>query len=231
MDRLNAVNGQRAFTYSQTYAYDPIGNITCKSDVGSYTYNYGNQPHAVTQAGNITLQYDTNGNMTQRAVSGGNTLGFTYNQDNMPTGITQNGTSYIAYTYDENGQRIRKQNLFTGNTVLYFGDAYEVRGSVGVIHLFAGTQRVVSIRTDGYEQWYLSDHLGSASIVTDQNGAIQERMDYFPFGTFRERSDYSSTFPPVNYAFTDQEDDDDTGLYNYKSRLYDPVLGRFHLPG
>ena len=145
----------------------------------------------------------------------------------MPTGISKNGSSYIAYTYDENGQRIRKQNLFTGSTVLYFGDAYEVRNNVGVIHLFAGTQRVVSIRTDGYEQWYLSDHLGSASIVTDQTGALQERMDYFPYGTFRERSEYSSTFPQVNYTFTDQEDDDDTGLYNYKGRLYDPVLGRF----
>ncbi len=143
----------------------------------------------------------------------------------MPTGIAKNGSSYITYTYDENGQRIRKQG--PGNTALYFGEGYEVRGSVGVVHLFAGTQRVVSIRSDGHEQWYLSDHLGSASIVTDENGAVQEKIDYFPYGTYRERSDYSSTFPPVNYTFTDQEDDDETGLYNYGARLYDPTLGRF----
>jgi len=31
----------------------------------------------------------------------------------------------------------------------------------------------------------------------------------------------------VNYTFTDQEDDDETGLYNYRARLYDPLLGRF----
>jgi len=39
--------------------------------------------------------------------------------------------------------------------------------------------------------------------------------------------DYDSTFPNVNYTFTDQEDDDETGLYNYDARLYDPQLGRF----
>ncbi len=115
--------------------------------------------------------------------------------------------------------------------MLYFGEVYEERttsgGTVGVIHLFAGSQRVASIRTDGYEQYYHPDHLGSASIVTDQAGTIQEKIEYFPFGSLRERSDYSSSFPAVNYTFTDQESDDEVGLYNFKARLYDPVLGRF----
>jgi len=164
--------------------------------------------------------------MTQRAVSGGNTLAITYNYDNMPTGITKNGSSYIAYTYDGNGQRIRKQNLFTGSTVLYFGEVYEVRGTVGVINLFAGNTRVASIRSDGYEQYYHSDHLGSATVITDASGNQQETIQYFPFGTYRQQATNGS-FPPANYTFTDQEYDDDTGLYNYKSRLYDPVLGRF----
>ncbi len=177
-------------------------------------------------AGNITLQYDNNGNMTQRAASGGDTLAITYNYDNMPTGIAKNGSSYIAYTYDGSGQRIRKQNLFTGNTVLYFGEVYEVRNNVGVIHLFAGNTRVASIRSDGYEQYYHSDHLGSASVITDASGNQQQAIQYFPFGAYRQNTT-NPNFPTVNYAFTDQEIDDDTGLYNYKARLYDPVLGRF----
>ena len=202
----------------------------CKSDVGSYTYNYGSQPHAVLSAGNITMQYDANGNMTQKAVSGGDTLSFTYNQDNMPVSISKNGVNnYLTYTYDGSGQRIKKTGPST--TVLYFGEVYEERttsgGAVGVIHLFAGSQRVASIRTDGYEQYYHPDHLGSASIVTDQAGAIQEKIEYFPFGSLRERSYYSTSFPDVNYTFTDQESDDEVGLYNFKARLYDPVLGRF----
>ena len=100
LDRLLSATGTGTNPYTQSYTYDVIGNITYKSDVGSYSYTYGNKPHAVNSAGNITLQYDNNGNMTQRAVSGGDTLAITYNQDNMPTGITKNGSSYVAYTYD-----------------------------------------------------------------------------------------------------------------------------------
>ncbi len=96
-----------------------------------------------------------------------------------------------------------------------------------MMHLFAGSQRVVSIRSDGHEQYYHPDHLGSASIVSDETGTIQEKIEYFPFGSYRERSDYNPSFPDVNYTFTDQEEDDEVGLYNYKARLYDPVLGRF----
>jgi RHS repeat-associated protein len=57
-----------------------------------------------------------------------------------------------------------------------------------------------------------------------------------PYGTYRYGTspdqqmgtyDYDTSFPNANYTFTDQEDDDETGLYNYKARLYDPQIGRF----
>ena len=34
----------------------------------------------------------------------------------------------------------------------------------------------------------------------------------------------------LSYTFTDQEDDDELGFYNYGARLYDPVLGKFLSP-
>ena len=57
-----------------------------------------------------------------------------------------------------------------------------------------------------------------------------------PYGTYRYGAspnqqmgtyDYDTSFPNANYTFTDQEDDDETGLYNYGARLYDPQIGRF----
>jgi RHS repeat-associated protein len=59
--------------------------------------------------------------------------------------------------------------------------------------------------------------------VTNGAGDIRERIEYFPFGTYKGVNQN----PAVNYTYTDQEDDDDTGLYNFKARLYDPHLGRF----
>ena len=226
LDRLLTATGTGQNPYSQTYAYDRIGNITSKSDVGNYAYTYGNRPHAVRTAGSISLQYDANGNMTQRS-AGGVTLDLAWNENNKPSLIKRNGTDYVRLTYDGNGERVRKENLSTGAVTRYYGDIYEERGAIGVIHLFANNRRIVSIRSDGYLQYDHGNHLGSASVVTDAYSNRKETIEYFPFGAYRIRTDYDPAFPNVNYTFTDQEDDDETGLYNFKARLYDPLLGRF----
>jgi RHS repeat-associated protein len=140
----------------------------------------------------------------------------------------------VTFMYDGNGNRVRK--VKGSNTTYYYGDAYEKRNTVGIIHLFANHQRLASIRTDGKNQYYHGNHLGSASVITDQNGNLKQKIEYFPYGTYRYGTspdqqlgtyDYDTTFPNANYTFTDQEDDDETGLYNYKARLYDPQIGRF----
>jgi len=231
LDRLLTANGIGTNPYSQSYQYDRIGNITYKSDVGTYSYgDYSIRPHAVQAAGPFTFTYDANGNMTSRN-GGGDSISIPsdkWNYENKPIQI-QRGTTIINLTYDGNGQRVKKQNP-SGQTTLYFGEAYEVRGGVGVIHLFAGKQRVASVGSDGYTQFYHANHLGSACVITDQNGLRKERIEYFPFGSYREAIDYDGNFPDVNYTFTDQEDDDELGFYNFKARLYDPVLGRFISP-
>ncbi len=212
------------------YNYDAIGNIIFKTDVGSYTYNYGNRPHAVNSAGNISLQYDLNGNMTQRSVSGGDTLNITYNYDNKPDIIQKNGNNFIGFTYNGSGNRVKKHNYAIGQDVVYFGGLYEERSGVGIIHVYAGGERVASFRTDGNSQYYYDNHLGSATIVTDQTGARKERLEYYPFGTYSETRDDDPNFPNVSYTFTDQEEDLEIGLYNFRARLYDPVLGKFVTP-
>ena len=161
----------------------------------------------------MSFPYDANGNMTQKTVSGGTSRNITWNYDNKPVSI--NG---IQFTYDGKGNRVRKAG---NSTTLYYGDTYEQRAGVGSIHLFANNQRIVSIRTDNKNQYYHGNHLGSASVVTDSTGATKEKIEYMPFGTYHDRQDLDTTFPNANYTFTDQEDDDETGFYNYKARLYD----------
>jgi len=76
-------------------------------------------------------------------------------------------------------------------------------------------------------QYYHGNHLHSASVITDGYGNTKETIEYHPYGTYRLRTDLDASFPNVNYTFTDQEEDDEAGLYNYEARLYDPLLGRF----
>ena len=164
--------------------------------------------------------------MTQKNVVGIITT-IQWNYDNKPTSITRDNIT-VSFTYDGNGQRVKKTapNL----TALYFGEGYEKRGSVGIIHLFTGNQRIASVRSDGTTQYYHPDHLGSSWIVTDGNGAIKEKNEFYPFGTYLDSFTSYPSYPPVNYTFTGQEEDDEVGFYNYNARLYDPVLGRFISP-
>jgi RHS repeat-associated protein len=142
--------------------------------------------------------------------------------------LNPKGSTTVSFNYDGNGERVKK--VSSTQTVYYFGEFYENRGGIGVYHLFAGNRRIASIRTDGKHQHFHSNHLGSASVITDDYGNRKERMEYLPFGTYLESVDYDGAFPDVFHTFTGQEEDDELGFLNYGARLYDPLLGRFISP-
>jgi RHS repeat-associated protein len=74
--------------------------------------------------------------------------------------------------------------------------------------------------------YYFSDHLGSASVVTDSSGAIQKESDYYPFG-----GEMVITGSDINnYKFTAKERDSETGLDYFGARYYGSSLGRFMTP-
>jgi len=67
------------------------------------------------------------------------------------------------------------------------------------------------------------DHLGSASVLTDSRGTITGEMQYYPYGEIFQNSTDSS----VSHLYTDQEKDEETELYYYGARYYDPRLASF----
>ena len=73
--------------------------------------------------------------------------------------------------------------------------------------------------------YYLHDNLGGIDAVVDENGKVVERNDYLPFGS--DRIQTQPTTNTNNYGFTGKELDDETGLYYYGARYYDPEIGRF----
>jgi RHS repeat-associated protein len=83
--------------------------------------------------------------------------------------------------------------------------------------------------------YFISTHNGSTDIVTNADGAPVARFVYEPFG--RVNSDLTDLDPDRNgihygetFMFTGQELERETGLYNYRARLYDPETGRFLQP-
>jgi len=217
------------------YQYDPIGNMTYKGDLGFMTY--GEQkglspqgtvpitaPHAVTTAGSNSYGYDPNGNMT----SSPNKL-MTYDVENRMIKL-ETSTETTLFTYDSGGSRIRKQTGATSTT--YISSLFE-KDSTGETrkYIFAGANRVASITTNAVIpaqagiHYYHSDHLGSSNVITDEQGAQVQRCEYTPYGTtaVNEGADV------VKHKFTGKELDN-TGLYFYAWRYYDPTIGRFCQP-
>ena len=90
-------------------------------------------------------------------------------------------------------------------------------------HIYMGSQRIVSkLNNSGGFYFYHPDHLGSSSLITDGTGALTQHIQYVPFGeVFVEERTNSRSTP---YKFNGKELDEETGLYYYHARYYDPRL-------
>lgn len=70
--------------------------------------------------------------------------------------------------------------------------------------------------------YYHSDHLGSTSYVTDEDGNITQYEAYLPYGELLVDEHSSSESMP--YKFNGKQLDDETGLYYYGARYMNPVV-------
>ena len=87
------------------------------------------------------------------------------------------------------------------------------------------SMRVVTFKAvPGTERtcYYHRDHLGSTTLITNESGEVVQRVEYLPTGeTFIEQQDTSWVSP---HKFNGKELDEETGLYYYGARYYDPRL-------
>jgi RHS repeat-associated protein len=217
-------------TYDRTYAYDAIGNITSKSDVGTYTYQDPLHVHAVTHIDGVQrYAYDANGNMTQRDRDGDGAYdqALTFTAENKVQTVTEGGEE-TTFTYDGNGARVKKED--SSGTTYYVGGLYEKMAAGGVVtttsYYYAAGQRVAMRTTVGVSTTvtYLhGDHLSSTSLTTDAAGALVARVLYYPYGETR----YTEGTLTTDYGYTGQRNEAGLGLMDYGARFYDPTLGRF----
>jgi RHS repeat-associated protein len=140
----------------------------------------------------------------------------------------------MSYTYDGNGERVLKSNTSTGAAVKRYwsmagntlaeGDA---SGNLTAEYIYFGGRRVARIDLPANTvHYYLSDHLGSTSIVANAAGVVEEESDYYPFGT-----EVVVTGPGANeLKFTGKRRDAESGLDNFGARYNSSSLGRFMTP-
>ncbi|MEH0021379.1 MAG: FG-GAP-like repeat-containing protein [Desulfobacter sp.] len=222
---------------TRTYEYDHLHRLVSELSSGTgvvagtsvevIEFNYEDTPGPPVHAPSQTR---TNGTLTEytytatgnRSYKNDGFQGTTYesNADNMISKITIDGTE-TEFFYDADNKRVRKtQGL---SATLYFGDRFEIINGTPTLYVFAGNLRVAQV-TDSDLAYFHKDHLGSTSAMSRQDGTVIDFGEYLPYGQDRSTNGLLNFSP---YKFTDQEQDQGTGLYNYDARLYDPLIGQF----
>ena len=140
-----------------------------------------------------------------------------------------------TYTYDGDGNRVAKSNgPATSNGTLYW---YMTPGIVAESDL-AGTLESEYVFFDGERTarrdfgtgagvfYYFSDHLKTASVITDAAGTPKAESGYYPWGGELQFVNNDSN----HYKFTGKERDNETGLDYFGARYYSNGLGRWITP-
>jgi RHS repeat-associated protein len=215
--------------WGNTYNYDPWGNLTGKGEMKSaspatcageslneYT-DWANRLHTYSGVDNW---YDAAGNMTHDATTG---LDYSYDAENRIT-----GAGGYTYTYDADGNRVEKSNGSTGTIYWYMSPGIvgesDLSGNLQSEYVFFDGERIARKDFPGNTvSYYFSDHLKTASVITDSTGNIKEDEDYYPWGGELQMVNGD----PNHYKFTGKERDAETGLDYFGARYYGNWLGRF----
>lgn len=226
-DSLNQLYSMTANGVTVPYRYDSVNNLTNKENLAQ---SYGGSqtcggcapmrgPHALATSKNVIYNYDKNGNM----ISATDGTSITWNAENMPTHIVRGSVVMDKFYL---GETLWKK-VEGGHTTYYLPSA---RVEDGRFRKFFGSfaerspnDGVAGSGNDGKLKFYHSDHLGSASLVTDESGAVIRKQTYMPFGEDRSVNPNSFT-PKYQFNFKEKES---TGFYDYGARLYNPVTGRW----
>ena len=223
------------------YKYDSNGNIICEQD-GSFESN-GNDTayHKIEQETEDVYSTDYGWGLFKEDKTGSTTSRYrrtyTWNERNQLVSSVDANYS-TAYVYGQDGQR---SNKYTGNSeTLYFNKMWthhtdsgnSIYGGQTSKNIYLGETRIVTKLNAGkeptyqeeyYKQYYYhSDHLGSASLISDYKGNEYQRIEYTPYGETWVEKTQNTGLEYLPYKFTAKELDEETGLYYYGARYLDP---------
>jgi RHS repeat-associated protein len=214
---------------TESYTYDPVGSRLSSLGLSPYVNNTSNE---LTSTPNASYAYDYNGNTTSKTVSSG-TTNYTWDYENRLASVTLAGTGgSITFKYDPLGRRIQK--VFTQNststTINYLYDGsnavVDIDQNGNVLARYAETQDIdepLAELRSGTTSYYEADGLGSVTSLSNGAGAIANTYAYDSFGNVT-----ASTGSITNrFQYTAREFDSESGLYYYRARYYDSLIGRF----
>jgi len=212
------------------YSYDTNGNLIAKQndhgrerDNWTYEYDYENRLIKAIRAEwdgikTVSFKYDPFGRRIEKKVEeveGGRleskTYAYVYDNEDIILEIKSGK--------DEDGDNDggRKAGLLKH---------WQKRVAKPAISRFVhgpGIDEPLAVEQKGRTFFYHADGLGSIVSLTDAKGHVIQSYEYDSFGNMQHHG--GEVKQP--YSYTGREWDKELGLYYYRARYYDPVIGRF----
>ena len=161
----------------ESYAYDEVGNRTSASNAeGEIAHNANNE---LERYGELSYEYDANGNMTEVWQGASLLARYEYNADNrLIYAVTAYGALHSSYYYDPFGRRLWKE-VNGVKTYFFYSDeglvaeygpgGAELR-SYGYQPDSTWTTDPLWLKHNNAYYFYHNDHLGTPQKLTAQNG-------------------------------------------------------------
>jgi RHS repeat-associated protein len=230
--------------------YDANGNLRSATMGGeSWTYGYGTDDRLLSVSGladgPAAFRYDGSGHVTaaqypDRAVT--ITVDQTLRRPRSAVVRAGDASTTVEFDYTRQDLRLVKRATAQEGTTatLYLrgngSGLYPViektrnaQGNETAVLNVQGASGLIAIEPAGGEPLFLlTDHQHSTRAVALGSGEVVAWYDYLPYGGVARSAEDSPV--PVRYLFTGQEYDAELGFYYYRSRFYDPAIGRFYAP-
>ena len=210
--------------------YDPNGNIWTVDQDGV------TQQFTCVDGADTLQEVDLDGTaspMTYNArgqLTSGLDRSLTYDDATAMTTSITTGDGGIRLGYGSTQQRVLKQGIAGSDSdIVYFRGA----GQVPVATLSGdewsvwvqGPTGLLAVQTSETLLFPLKDVTQNTWAVVDSSSLV-DSYTYLPFGQLATANETSG----FAYLFQGQEWDAEVGLYNFRTRMYDPVLRRFLAP-
>jgi RHS repeat-associated protein len=204
------------------------------STAKNYVYYPGtNKVQNVAGDTSHAYKYDPYGNMLSSA-SKGDTMSYDPFTE-MTTTIKTSGGDVETFEYDGSGNRILRADNYLGvssSSFYILGTSAspltlksDTRSNAADERFVYGPDGLIAENIGLNNYFTLRDHIGSIrAVVAGSGNTLSSEYDYTPLGAIWR----STVGTDVPYKFTGQESDVQTGLDNFKARMYDPDLGIFY---
>ena len=183
-----------------------IGSQRIVSKLGDFA-SYGSDPRRIPYAGSeadaVTVDYKGKYTSQQQVI-----------KDNF-------ATFNVPYNGEDNNDYVNGEGFCCNDGTPEAAQAKAMAANVAGAKAISGNFK----ENDDYEKmqfYYHPDHLGSSSYITNLDGEVAQHIEYVPFGEvfIEERNNTWNT----SYLFNAKEFDEETGMYNYGARYYEPRL-------